>query len=147
MRRKIDPRMHSAEHLLNQAMVRKFGCGRCFSAHIEKKKSKCDYHFKRPITEPEAREIEAEVNRVIEQDLPVMEAMLSLDEAAAIVDLQRLPIDAGDTVRVIKIGDYDACACIGEHVQSTGQIPKFRITTTSFEDGVLRVRFKLAKQK
>jgi Ser-tRNA(Ala) deacylase AlaX len=43
------------------------------------------------------------------------------------------------------MGDYDACPCIGEHVSSTGEIGQFRITTTSFEDGVLRVRFKLAK--
>ena len=35
--------MHTCEHILNQTMVRMFGCGRSMNAHIEKKKSKCDY--------------------------------------------------------------------------------------------------------
>jgi len=35
-----DPRMHTAEHLLNAAMVDLIGTDRSFSAHIEKKKSK-----------------------------------------------------------------------------------------------------------
>jgi hypothetical protein len=35
----IDPHMHTAEHILNQTVVRFLGCERCFSAHIEKKKS------------------------------------------------------------------------------------------------------------
>ena len=39
----IDPHMHTAEHILNQTVVRFLGCERCFSAHIEKKKSKCHY--------------------------------------------------------------------------------------------------------
>jgi len=57
MKKEIDPKMHSAEHILNQTMVRMFSCGRCFRAHIEKKKSKCDYHFDRPLTEQEMRQI------------------------------------------------------------------------------------------
>ena len=35
--------MHTAEHILNQTMVRMFGCPRSKNAHIERKKSKCDY--------------------------------------------------------------------------------------------------------
>jgi hypothetical protein len=37
------PPMHTAEHILNQTMVRMFGCPRSRNAHIERKKSKCDY--------------------------------------------------------------------------------------------------------
>ncbi|MBR4973989.1 MAG: hypothetical protein IKY60_00235, partial [Bacteroidales bacterium] len=37
------PPMHTAEHILNQTMVRMFGCPRSKNTHIEKKKSKCDY--------------------------------------------------------------------------------------------------------
>lgn len=43
MKEYADTRMHTAEHLLNQTMVRLFNKGRAFSSHIEKKKSKCDY--------------------------------------------------------------------------------------------------------
>ncbi len=35
--------MHTAEHLLNATMVKTFGCPRSRNAHIERKKSKCDY--------------------------------------------------------------------------------------------------------
>lgn len=35
--------MHTAEHLLNGTMVKMIGCKRSRNAHIERKKSKCDY--------------------------------------------------------------------------------------------------------
>lgn len=37
------PPMHTVEHILNQTMVRMFGCERSKNSHIEKRKSKCDY--------------------------------------------------------------------------------------------------------
>lgn len=37
------PPMHTAEHILNGTMVKMFGCPRSRNAHIERKKSKCDY--------------------------------------------------------------------------------------------------------
>jgi len=138
-----DPRMHSAEHILNQTMVRMFDCGRCFRAHIEKKKSKCDYHFDRPLTDREIEDIQSGVNRVIESDLPVQEKFLPREEAQAQYTLDRLPEEAGDRIRIITVGDYDACPCIGPHVKSTREIGTFRILSSSFEDGVLRIRFKL----
>jgi hypothetical protein len=58
-----DPRMHTAEHVLNRTMTRMFDCGRSFSAHIEKKKSKCDYRLGRGLTTEELKDIEDRVNR------------------------------------------------------------------------------------
>jgi Ser-tRNA(Ala) deacylase AlaX len=138
-----DPRMHSAEHLLNQTMVRMFNCGRCFRAHIEKKKSKCDYHLDRPLTEKEIDTIQSKVNQVIESDMPVREEFLSREDAQAQYNLGRLPEEMADQIRIITVGDYDACPCIGPHVNSTQEIGAFRILSSSFEDGVLRIRFKL----
>ncbi len=143
MKEYSDPRMHSAEHILNQTMVRMFDCGRCFRAHIEKKKSKCDYHFDRPLTDREIEDIQSRVNRVIESDLPVQEKFLPREEAQAQYTLDRLPEEAGDRIRIITVGDYDACPCIGPHVKSTRDIGTFRILSSGFEDGVLRIRFKL----
>ena len=143
MAKSHDPRMHSAEHILNRTMVELIGTGRCFSAHIEKKRSKCDYHFDRDLTEAETAEIEARVNDIIRSDLPVIEEFPPRGEAEKEFNLGRLPDGAGDTIRVIRMGDYDACPCIGDHVSSTGEIGAFRITTTSYEDGVLRLRYKL----
>lgn len=135
--------MHSAEHILNQTMDRLFGCGRCIVAHIETKKSKCDYRFDRPLTEEEAGDIERRVNKVIQADMGVMEEYVSRKEAGRHYNLTRVPEDAGDTIRIIKIGDYDACPCIGPHVASTGEIGEFVISSVSFENGVLRIRYKL----
>ena len=137
--------MHSAEHLLNQAMVRRFGCDRCFSAHIERKKSKCDYRFDRLLNAEEVTSLENDVNGVIEADLPVLERFVSLDEARGLFNLSRLPDDAGNRIRIVCIGDYDQCPCIGPHVQTTGDIGTFRITSSGYENGVLRIRFKLKR--
>ncbi len=141
--KKRDPRMHSAEHILNQTMVRLFNCERSFSAHIEKKKSKCDYHFDRNLTEEESKEIEMRVNSVIKSDMVVKEEYLDRAEAAKYFKLERLPEDVGDKIRIIKIGDYDACPCSGIHVVSTKEIGEFKFISSSYENGVMRLRFKL----
>jgi len=139
--------MHSTEHILNQAMGRLFNCDRCFSAHIERKKSKCDYRFDRSLTVDELSALEKEVNRVIQEDLQVTEAYLLLDDARKSYNLARLPDDAGERIRIVSIGDYDHCPCIGPHVSSSCEIGAFRITSASHEDGVLRIRFKLKRPK
>jgi Ser-tRNA(Ala) deacylase AlaX len=143
MKEYSDPRMHSAEHILNQTMVRMFRCDRCFRAHIEKKKSKCDYRFDRPLTDEEIRALQSKVNQIIEADLPVKEEFLGREEAQAQYNLDRLPEDTGNRIRIIRVGDYDVCPCIGPHVKSTREIGAFRVLSSSFEDGVLRIRFKL----
>lgn len=143
MAKKMDPRMHTAEHILNQTMVQKFNCDRCFSAHIEKKKSKCDYRFHRLLTQDEIEDIETRVNEVIRRNLPVEETYLPKSKAVHVFNLERLPEDAGDDIRIIKVGDYDACPCIGPHVVNTEEIPGFTIISCSYENDVLRIRFKL----
>jgi len=141
--KQYNPQMHSAEHILNQTMVRMFNCGRSFSNHIEKKKSKCDYHFDRNLTELEIEEINKRVNEVIQRDFAVTEEFFERDEAGKEFNLSRLPESAGEKIRIIKIGDYDACPCSGLHVSHTKEIGRFGITSTSFNEGVLRIRFKL----
>ena len=139
----VDPRMHSAEHIANQTMVRMFNCGRCFSTHLGNKKSKLDYHFERPLTDTEVLELERRVNEIVEADLPVAEEVISRETGERDFDLKRLPGGVGDTIRIVRIGDYDACPCIGLHVKTTREIGRFRVISTSFESGVLRIRYKL----
>jgi misacylated tRNA(Ala) deacylase len=137
------PPMHSAEHILNQTMVRLYNCGRSFTHHIEKKKSKCDYHYNRPLNDQEVIEIERKVNEIIGLNLSVTEEFMSKQEALIFFNLGKLPEESGDQVRIIRIGDYDACPCIGQHVNSTKEIGTFRIISHSFENEVLRLRFKV----
>lgn len=138
-------RMHSAEHLLNQTMVRMFGCQRCFSAHINKKKSKCDYRFDRMLTGEELQEIETRVNQVIQDDLPVTLEFVSPKEAQENYNIERVPDgDELEQFRIVRMGDYDACPCSGTHVSATAEITGFRIISADFNDTVLRIRFKLS---
>ena len=64
-------------------------------------------------------------------------------QAASIVDLSKLPDDASDTLRIVRIGDYDACACIGAHVTHTAEVGIFKIISHDFEDSRWRVRWKV----
>ena len=137
------PRMHSAEHLLNGTMNKMFLKGRAFSAHIEKKKSKCDYHFDRNLTSEEIQTIEERINSVISDNMKVTEEFLQRDAAETDFNLKRLPDEAGDVIRIIRIGKYDVCPCSGTHVASTKEIGGFKIISTSFENDILRIRFKL----
>lgn len=135
--------MHTCEHILNQTLVRMFGCGRSVNAHIERKKSKCDYLLSEAPTEAQIVEITRKVNEVIDAHLPVSEELMSREEAAKIADLSKLPADASETLRVIRVGDYDACACIGQHVDNTSELGRFEIISHDFENGRWRVRFKM----
>jgi len=135
--------VHSAEHLLNAYMVKHFGCPRSRNAHIEKKKCKCDYLLDTCPTDEQITEIESEMNRLIALALPVSIEYMMKEEAATIVDLSKLPEDASDTLRIVRIGDFDACACIGAHVSNTFEIGEFKILSHDFNGGVWRLRWKV----
>ena len=137
------PPMHTAEHILNATMVRLFGCPRSRNAHIERKKSKCDYLLPEAPTPEQVAKIEEQVNEVIRRNLPVTVEYVPRAEAAGIVDLSKLPEDVSDTLRIVRVGDYDACACIGAHVGNTAEIGAFKILSHDYEDGRWRVRWKV----
>lgn len=137
------PPMHTAEHLLNQTMVRMFGCERSDNAHIERKKSKINYHLPVCPTESQIVSIENKMNELIKADLPVTYKYVTRDEIPENVKLNRLPEDASETLRLVYIGDYDVCPCIGRHVSSTAELGTFHINSTSYKDGIFRIVFKL----
>ena len=134
---------HTAEHLLNATMVKMFGCPRSRNAHIEKKKSKCDYILDSEPTPERVAEIERTVNGVISRNIDVTIEFMTRGQAASIVDLSKLPDDASETLRIVRIGDYDVCACIGAHVNNTIEIGTFKIISSSYENGVWRLRWKV----
>lgn len=140
------PPAHTAEHILNGTMVKMFGCGRSYNAHVERKKSKCDYRLEKEPTAEEIALIEKKVNEVIASNLDVTESFLTQEEAASIVDLSKLPDDASEMLRIIRVGDYDACACIGAHVANTSEIGTFKIISSDFDNGRWRLRWRIVKE-
>ena len=124
-------------------MIRLFHCGRSVSAHIERKKSKLDYALPAAPTDEDITRIENAVNEVISRNLEVTTEYITQAEAVDRFDMKRLPEGASDTVRIVKVGDYDECLCIGQHVANTSEIGTFKIISSDYKDGIFRMRFKL----
>ncbi len=141
------PPAHTAEHLLNQVMVRMFGCERSRNAHVERKKSKISYILDHKPDRKEEKEIEGMMNELIEQDLPVTYEFVDRDHIPDDVQLDRLPDDASETIRLVRIGDFDVCPCIGKHVRSTSQIGRFEMLGTNWDQSTrsFRIRFKVVQ--
>jgi Ser-tRNA(Ala) deacylase AlaX len=83
------------------------------------------------------------VNDVIRQNLPVTIELKNREDASKVVDLTKLSAEASETLRIVRVGDYDACACIGQHVQNTSEIGKFEILSSDYENGRWRVRWRV----
>jgi len=126
------PPAHTAEHLLNQLMVRMFGTERSRNAHVERKKSKMTFVLQQKPSRKEEKAITDEMNRLIEEDLPV---------TYELVERNNLP----ENVTLERIGNYDVCPCIGKHVRSTKQIGKFELLGTNWDEHSksFRIRFKV----
>lgn len=139
------PPMHTCEHIVNQTMIRIFHCERSVSAHIERKKSKLDYILPSEPTEEQVLLLEKSVNEVIAQQLTISTEYITQSEAAGRFNLERLPENASETVRIVKVGDYDECLCIGTHVNNTQEIGTFKIISHDWNEDthLWRIRFKL----
>lgn len=139
------PPAHTAEHLLNQVMIRMFGTKRSSNAHIERKKSKMTFILDHKADRKEEKAIEAEMNRLITEDLPVTYEMVDRNNIPDGVSVDKLPEDASEMLRLVRIGDFDVCLCIGKHVRSTAQIGRFEMLGTNWDEEkhAFRVRFKV----
>jgi len=141
------PPAHTAEHLLNQTMMRMFGCERSKNAHIERKKSKISYILDHKPDRKEEKAIEQKMNELIEADMPVTFELVDRHHIPEGVSLDKLPADASEMIRLVRIGDYDVCPCIGRHVRSTRQIGRFHILGTNWDEEkkAFRIRFKVVQ--
>ena len=137
------PPMHTCEHVVNRTMMNLFGCGRAVSAHVERKKSKLDFALPFRPTDEQMAKLEEAVNEVLKRNLEVTTEYINQDEAMGRFDLKRLPEGASETVRVVYVGDYDECLCAGAHVANTSEIGTFKIASYDYNEGILRMRFKL----
>ena len=139
------PPMHTLEHLINGTASRMWHCGRAVSAHIERKKSKLDFRMLQPPTDEQIRQLEATVNDIIAQNVPITYEYLTQTEAMHRFDLTRLPSDASEKVRAVRIGNFDECLCIGLHVANTSEIGRLKILSSDYDSDkqLWRMRFKI----
>ena len=122
-----------------------YGCHRSRNAHVERKKSKISYTISSKPSRKDEQFIEDEMNRLILSDMPVSYEFVDRDHMPEGVDVDRLPADASEMIRLVRIGDYDVCPCIGKHVRFTAQIGRFELLGTNWDEEKrsFRIRFKV----
>jgi misacylated tRNA(Ala) deacylase len=135
------PPLHSAEHLLTAVLCRRFPTIHDYSSRLKSRKCVFEFHYDSALTDAEMQAVEAEVQAIAARNLPVETFIIPRDQANHLPNLHQVPTDA-DTVRVVRLGDADERACIGQHVAHTGEIINFRITTLRQEQpGLWRINF------
>ncbi len=135
-------RMHTAEHILTAVMRKFYDAPRNLEFHLNEKKTKCDYEVPRSLNEQDIIQIETLVNQEINANHSVSYFFVHREEAKE-YDLWKVPAEIQE-IRIVKIGEFDAQPCRGEHVSRTNEIGKFSVSSYEIrENGRVRIRFKI----
>jgi len=147
-RRKAIMRAHSATHLLQKALRSVLG------THVEQAGSlvspdtvRFDFTHFSAIAPDEMAAIDAEVNKMILEDLEVTVREMQIAEAKAMGATALFGEKYGDIVRVVKMGDYSTELCGGTHLANTAKIGSYRtLSEFSVASGVRRIEAAVGRQ-
>ena len=118
-------RMHTCMHLLSVVIPAEVTGG-----SIRDGSGRLDFDLPEPLQDKE--HLTRELNRLVEDDLPVKTIWVTDEELAARPDLVKTmsvkPPSGQGRVRLLAIGDVDLQACGGTHVARTGEIGEVVIT-------------------
>ncbi|MBB2987853.1 alanine--tRNA ligase [Terracoccus luteus] len=140
-RRRSISRAHTATHMVHQALRDELG-PTATQAGSENSPGRLRFDFKSLQAVPAAAmaEIEARINAVLLDDLPVTADIMSLDAARKTGAMALFGEKYGERVRVVSIGDWSRELCVGTHTPRVGQIGVVKLLgESSIGSGVRRV--------
>jgi alanyl-tRNA synthetase len=135
-------RLHTATHLLNEALRRVLGKEIYQKgSNITQKRLRFDFNFDRKLTDDEIKAVEELVNGQIKRVLPVKRIETTLDEAIKMGSQAVFEQKYGEKVSVYSIGDFSTELCSGPHVKNTRELGRFKIVKEEgISAGVRRIR-------
>ena len=124
---------HTVTHLLHHALQEKFGASVTQKGSmVAADKMRFDIAYPKQISEPEIRDLENAVNRLIRANLPVHTNIMNQEDAIKAGAMALFGEKYGDEVRVVCVGDGVSMElCGGTHVNQTGSIGYFNIVSES----------------
>ncbi|WP_273266354.1 alanine--tRNA ligase [Flexistipes sinusarabici] len=139
--RKAVEKNHTSTHLIHKALREVLGDHvRQSGSLVDSEKLRFDFTHFSPLSREEIVEIENIVNKKIQENLPVKKEITDIDSAIQKGAMAIFGEKYGDTVRVVSVNDFSKELCGGCHVDNTGEIGLFKITTeTSVASGIRRI--------
>ena len=139
--RKATARNHSTTHLLQKALKTVLGDHVAQSgSFVDPERLRFDFSHFEAMTEAEISEVERLVNNAILQALTVNCEYMSINDAQKAGAMALFSEKYGDTVRVVKMGDYSMELCGGTHLSNTSEAGLFKILSESgIAAGVRRI--------
>jgi len=132
---------HTATHLLHKALKDVLGeTVQQAGSLVAPDRLRFDYTYHQPLTEAQIKEIEALVNEKIRENVQVTKTVMPIGEAKKSGAVAMFGEKYGDMVRIVAAGDWSREFCGGCHVNRTGDIGVFKITSDrSLAAGVRRM--------